>query len=175
MKRLILILGILVFSYPLMAADTTNVAVSFEENEFFIMYYGTAYFKSDAGTDNCITQWMALQGVDFENYVGTLQIYCEDITGTEDVNGYIEFSDTTEADRFKSLATDGDLDQIQTTVVLDTVGLAEGVRCWGAKYMRLKLDGQSGNPHSTPVTWYIFCPKKGAPVGKRTGSVGDCE
>lgn len=161
------------FSFSLFAADTTNVAVSKDEDDFYVIYYGIATFGSAAGTDNCITQWMRVDFVDWAINPGMLQIWCFDASGTEDVNGYVQFSSSDSATSFKELATDADLDQIQTTVIWDTIGVSMGKCMYGAKYMRLKLDGQTGNPNGTKVNYYIYF-QKPATLKKEKANVGSC-
>jgi hypothetical protein len=171
MKRFIILFVVLFCFGQAFAADTTNCAVSFDETDYSLMYYGTLVFGAAGGTDNTTTQWMRIDGLDFENYLGNVQFKAVDITGTEDFNGYIEFCDNTTGADFGALATDADLDAMAITTVTDTVGIALGTRTFGHKYMRIKLDGQTGNPNELDVKWYIFLPKK--ITTKRIGSVGD--
>lgn len=169
------ILFLVLFSFvSVFAADTTNVAVNKEESPYHVMYYGPATMASDGGTDNCTTQWMRIDFLDLATNPGTIQIWTGDLVGTEDVNGYIEFSNSDTSSRFIALNTDPDLDAIATTVKIDTVVVALGKRCYGAKYMRLKFDGQTGNPHSTVVHWYVTFLKPDRPDVKRRADIGDC-
>jgi len=174
MKRLILVALMLVSFTSAFAADTSNVAVSFNETNYSVMYYGVATMGVAGGTDNCTTQWMRTDFIDFTNNLGTLQIWCTDITGTEDINGYIQFSNSTTGTTFKELATDAGLDAISTTVLWDTVGVATGIKTYGATYMRLKLDGQTSSPHSVEVNWYMLFMKPPTHYGKyKIANVGD--
>ena len=175
MKKLALVLIVLVlFSYQSFAADTSNVAVSFSETRYSTMYYGVATMGVAGGTDNCTTQWMRADFIDFDYTPGTLQIWCTDITGTEDINGYIQFSNSTTGTTFKELATDAGLDAISTTVLWDTVGVSMGIKTFGATYMRLKLDGQTSSPHSVEVNWYMLFIKPPELFGKyKIANVGD--
>lgn len=176
MKRLILVTLMLMFvSFTFVfAADTSNVVVTPLETNYSVMYYGVATMGVAGGEDNCTTQWMRCDFIDFTNNPGTLQIWCTDITGTENINGYIQFSNSTTATTFKELATDGGLDAIATTVLWDTVGVAMGVKTYGATYMRLKLDGQTSSPHSVEVNWYMLFAKPPTHYGKyKIANVGD--
>lgn len=155
MKYLGLMFLVLFCSVQIFAADVTNEAVNIEENKRFLMYYGTATFGAAGGTDDVTTQWMLVDFVDWINSPGTLQVWATDISGTEDYNGYVEFSNTTVGANFFYLTTDSDLDQIGITVKWDTVGVALGKKIYGVKYMRLRFDGQTGNPNSLVVNWYI--------------------
>jgi len=168
----VILVSLLIGCSQLFAADTTNVVVNYLESDYSILYYGPAKMGKAGGTDNSITQYMNIEGLDFTNGLGHIQIWATDITGTEDYNGYIEFSNSTTGTTFQSLATDGDLDQMTTTVKLDTVGYANGIKTHGAKYMRLKFDGQTGNPHSLVINWYIYLVKPVSVVGKRIAHVG---
>jgi len=173
MKKLILAMMIFLISLPLMGADATNQTVSYIEDDYTVLYYGTATFGAAGGTDNCYTQLMRIDFLDLTTYPATIQIWCTDVTGTEDVNGFIQFSNTVYDSTFKELGTDTGLDQIQTTVKFDTVGVCLGVKCYGAVYMRLKLDGQAGNPNSTPVNWSILFYKPERYAKTRLASTGD--
>jgi len=176
MKALKLILVFLVISYSsVFAADTTNVVVNFIEQDGWILFYGPATFsqKTSAGTDNSITQWMDISKLDIANNPGEIQLWITNIAGTEDVNGFIQFSNTTTGADFQHLTTDADLDQIQTTVKFDTVGISETIKCNGARYMRLYFDGQTGNPDGASLNWYIFFTKPEKAWNKSIGSVGD--
>ena len=173
MKKALFFSAILFCFVNVQAADTSNVAVNFTETEYSIMYYGPAVMASDGGTDNCTTQWMLVDFIDFATNLGTIQLWCSDSTGTEDVNVYVQFSNSDSANRFFSLATDPDLDALSTSVVWDTVGIALGKRCYGTKYMRLKFDGQTGNPNGTAIHWYIFFLKPDRPSVQYRGAVGN--
>lgn len=155
MKCLGLVLLMLFYCVSIFAADTTNTAVNIEETEYFVMYYGTATFGVAGGTDDVTTQWMKVDFIDWINSLGTLQVWATDIAGTEDYNGFIEFSNTTVGANFFYLATDTDLDALAITVKWDTVGVAMAKKIYGVKYMRLRFDGQTGNPNSLVVNWYI--------------------
>lgn len=172
MKKILVVL-MLVLSSQLFAADTTNCVVNKVETDYFLMYYGPARMGVAGGTDNSTTQWMDISMLDFTNFIGGLQVWCTDITGTEDINGYIQFSNSTTGTTFKELATDAGLDAISTTVLFDTVGVATGKKCFGAKYMRLKFDGQTSSPHQVYVNWYILCPKPDYAKFKSVGGVGN--
>jgi len=146
----------------LQAADTTNVAVNYVEFDNAVLYYGPTTFGAAAGTDNCYTQAMDISFIDRQagaQYPG-IQVWFTDGTGTEDANGFVQFSNSvSRATAFGT--TDGDLDQIQTTVKKDTIGVSEGAfdGLYWSRYMWLKFDGQTGNPNGSVVNWYILIPK----------------
>ena len=173
MKHFILVIALLL-AVNLFAADTTNVAVSYIEDDYSLLYYGTATMGVAGGTDNCITQWMRIDGLDLGSNTGTLQIWCTNITGVEDIDGFIQFSNSEDSLSFQSLATDAGLNALGSAVVFDTVGVARGVRLYSAKFCRLFLDGQTSSPNSVEVNWYMSFTKPSRYSKTRLASVGDC-
>lgn len=155
------------------AADTTNCAVSYYEGDTWIVYYGTVTFGSAGGTDNAYSQAMSIADVsNVADQYAYIQIWFTDGVGTEDANGTVQFSNSTTATTFSGTA-DANLDQIQVTVKTDTIGVVNGALdgLRGNRYMRLKLDGQTGNPNGAVCNYYIKIPKAaGAPKRGVAGS-----
>lgn len=175
MKHLMVLVIALLFVFTsAFAADTTNTVASKYEDDFAVLYYGVANVGVAGGTDKTSTQWMRIDFVDIGNNPGTIQVWCTDITGTEDLNGYIQFSNSTTAATFKELATDTGLDAIAITVKWDTVGVAMGIKTFGARYMRLLFDGQTSSPHDVDINWYVYFNKPAIYAKRRFSSVGNC-
>src|SRR5690606_16601407 len=100
---------------------------------------------------------------DANQNTASVSLVCSDVTGTEDVDVFLELSQ----DRLNWITISTALkDQLQTTLVYDTLNIIGGVNLQQYKnsvWARLKFDGQANNP-STTVSWSAFLPKNtGAP------------
>jgi len=165
-KFLFMIVAIFIMAFgSLFAADTTDTAVNWVEGDTYIIYYGPATFGVAGGEDYCYTQAFYIADCNYE-YGG---IYCYATeAGTEDVNAILEYSAASTAANatFGWATTYADLDAIATTIKSDTLGINAGALD-GFKYSkwaRIKFDGQTGNPHSLVMNWYVYVSKKpGAP------------
>lgn len=182
MKRIFLVFLIFIICLlPLssMAADKQNNAVSKIEGDTWILYYGVISMISTDTTDNHFTQAMYIAGCN-KDY-GYIQIVANDSAGTEDANGLLEYSNAVQSSgviahaTFAGITTNAGLDQIQTTVKRDTVGVVLGTDddFKNSMWMRIKLDGQTSNPHSL-WNWWIWLykdtgtPKNGVAGMKNT-------
>jgi len=134
------------------AANSSNNAVSFFEGEDFILYYGTLAFSSDS-TANHFTKAMDIS--ECNNEIGGLQVVCSNVAGTEDVNVTLQYSNY--LSYFHPSVIDS-IDNVNTTAKIDSVG--DDPNFFKTRYMRLKADGQSGNPAATVLSYYILLDKK---------------
>ena len=176
-KIFVLIISLFLVFNLAFATDTTNVAVSWVEGDTYILYYGAVTFPAAAGTDNAFTQAMDISDcvVKQGELFGGIQVKFVDGTGTEDADGFIEYSNSLTAADFLSV-TDADLNQIQVTTKFDTVGVATAAMDYFqfSRYIRLKLDGQTGNPNGAVCNFYLKvykregAPKKGCAGAKDT-------
>ena len=166
-KFLIMIVAILFMAFgSLFAADTTDTQVNWKEGDTWILYYGPATFGVAGGTDNAYTQAFFIGEANLE--YGGISCYGTNIAGTEDVNPILEYSQEKDGVNasFGGAITYADLDQVVTTLKTDTLGIELAVDDGFKRslWARIKFDGQTGNPHSLSMNWYVFLHKKpGAP------------
>lgn len=167
MKRLILLFLVMFCFYNIAgAADAANASsTTILEGNRWVIYYGTITFGAAGGTDNATSSAFYIGECNLE--YGGIQVYFTDGAGTEDANGFLQYSNDPDVDlTYFTSTTYSDLDQIQVTAKYDTIGINNGVND-PFKYMNwmvLKLDGQSGNPNSSVCNFFIFLHKKeGAP------------
>lgn len=179
MKRISLFLIILIALFAFaqqsfaVLADVANKSVGIIEGDTYIVYYGSTTFSATDSTSNLTTRAMYV-GDSNESY-GTIRVWCTNGTGTEDVNGFLLYSNYTLDLTYFTGNTDAGLDQIQTTAKFDSVGCiksgANDLFLNGARWMVFKMDGQSGNPgglndvnDACVVNWEIYLKKNvGAP------------
>lgn len=160
-KLILLFLVVLLCVVPVFAGTTYNQTVSYTIVPGGVIYHGTIDMTDDT-TGVFYTQAFLISFQDRTNYA-YLDIVCSDISGeTEDVNAWLFYSNDevpTVANGFVG-ATDKDLDAISTTLVADTATIQEGdPKFKSAMWCSLKIDGQTGNPHTT-VTCHLFVPIK---------------
>lgn len=151
---ILMILGALYYYTPkeAEAANSSNNTVSFFEGEDFILYYGTIAFSSDS-TANHFTKAMDIS--ECNNEIGGLQVVCSNVTGTEDVNVTLQYSNY--LSYFHPSVTDS-IDNVAIAAKIDSVGADPNF--YKTRYMRLKADGQAGNPAATVLSYYILLDKK---------------
>ncbi len=150
----------------LFAADRKNAAAdsdSWREGPTFVVYEDTLMFADGEKTDNVYSQalWIADANLEY----GQISAWCSDGTGTEDVDIYVEYSaDPSAADSSFSGSATAYLDQVQTTAKWDTLGIDPATlkqdRMRGALWVRIKADGQTGNPANTILHYSLFFHKK---------------
>jgi hypothetical protein len=160
-KILMVAMALLILWAPLMVwgADVYNEPVRWYETKSHVVYYGIC---DTMGTDNSFTQWFCILGLaDYPAYGWAI---CTNGTGTEDVNVLVEYSmsganATALADANNSGAVDG-LDALTVTYKSDTLTTYEGTASPQFKtkpiWMRLKFDGQTGNPANSDVYWWAI-------------------
>lgn len=158
MRKNILLFALLLLALPalIFGQDTYDYTVNFEPGIDYIRYYGTVDMSSDA-TGNHYTQAFLIGNANAVD--GGVKVICSDVTGVEDVNGFIEYSD--DLKNWKVGATDTNLDSISIVLkatLIGKVGANDETLFHTSKWARLKLDGQTGNPGTT-VTWSVFVSK----------------
>jgi len=146
------------FAIPLQA-QTYDSAVTVVEGSTFIRYTGSAEVTT---TESTYTQAMFLADAS-ANYA-FIAASLPDVTGTEDVNVLVEFSND-----LLNWTAGGTtvIDQLTTTARYDTLNSVAGTEFtyWkGSVWFRLVFDGQTGNPTNT-ASWNVILPKNaGAPL-----------
>ena len=139
-------------------AQTYDAAVNVVEGSTYIRYTGAISVDTTAST---YTQAMLLaeanQGLSF------IRASMPDVTGSEDVNVLIEFSNNL-SDWTAGATTV--IDALDATAVFDSLNFinsTEFLHWKGSIWFRLVFDGQTGNPSNT-VTFDAVLPKNtGAP------------
>lgn len=152
-------LFILIFAMLMMipaVAQTYDSAANEAEGASYIRYTGSAAITT---TESTYTQAMAIG--DANQSIGVVKLRLPDVSGTEDVNVFVEFSN--DLQNWTSIST-AVYDALSTTAIydsLDTVGGAALLEYKGSTWMRLHFDGQTGNPTNT-LYWDVFLPKNTA-------------
>lgn len=159
MKKSIFSFLILMFALALpVLSQTYDSPVTEVEGASYIRYTGAAAITT---TESTYTQAMHIG--DANQGIGTVTLSLPDVTGTEDVNVFVEFSQDLLTWTSISAAVK---DQLSTTAAFDSVHVVAGttlIEFKGSVWMRLHFDGQTGNPTNT-LTWSVFLPKNsGAP------------
>lgn len=161
MKKLIITLLFMVLGFGLfVAGDTYDYKTNIDEGRTYVRYLGQIDMSNDT-TGNHYTQ--ALFIGDANQATGMLQAVCSNVPGTENVNVFLQLSN----DRLNWIEIPTAIRTgLSTTVIYDTLNIINGVNRVEYKnsvWMRLKFDGQTGNP-STTITWSAYLPKNpGAP------------
>lgn len=149
----------------LASAQTYNTPVTTVEGATYVRYTGSVDMTTDS-TGSHYTQAMSI--ADANSGSGAVQLRLPNVTGTEDVNVFVEFSyDLLNWSAISTAVTDG----LSTTVVYDSlhsVGGADLFEFESSVWMRLHFDGQSGNPSNT-LYWNVYLPKN---TGAPTSGVG---
>lgn len=161
--------AVLVLSgFTAILGTTYNQTVNISEGETTVSYYGTVDMSADT-TGTWYTQDMYIG--DMNESAAYIRAVASDVTGTEDVNVTVEFSN----DRL-TWDTVGDvIDNLNTSVVYDTLSTVAGTALAQYKanrWMRIKFVGQTGNP-STTLTWYAFLQKNAGASDSRVGRVAN--
>lgn len=148
---------------PAQAGDTYNQSVQWFEGETFILYYGTIAFSTDS-TGNFYTR--AMDVGEANDAVGSIRADASDVTGTEDINIAIEYSNAPTAE-YTTSSIDI-LDQVTTTAKVDSLG--DDPQFFQHRWVRLKADGQAGNPAATTLSWWLFVKKRAGAPAKCAGA-----
>lgn len=169
-------------------ADVENKTAEFIEAKDHVIFYGTVTFSETDSTNNLYTQAMYVGDCDFQTTYGALHIWYPAFSGApatqRDVHifieGYIYPSATLrDATYFKSTSAtadpqlDLDLSADTAGALLDTLGVISGALdiALTSEWIRLRFDGQAGNPGKqggNTYNWSLKVPKKidGATWGK---------
>ncbi|MCB1323526.1 MAG: hypothetical protein KDK34_24925 [Leptospiraceae bacterium] len=171
MKRILFLLVALFLSFQALAGDNYNGTTSvYSEGHTYVVYKFTGTFTGADSTGNWYSKGMFIGDAnDSDGYVQVT--LANSASGTEDVNGFIEYS--YDGVTWTAGATDANLDAISTTTINDTLGIAGGadqLLFHNSNLMRVKLDGQAGNPQTT---WTVYVTLKKDPVyDRRPDNIG---
>lgn len=165
MKRIFLIFTLLVtllLSGIVSAADTYDKNVTLlSESKFHKLVRVDQFLFSDS-TGNYYSEPINLAGLNVSD--GYIQVLHTNVTGTEDIDVTLQYSFT--KSNFGTWTTgtaDANLTQLTGgTAVYDTLGIADGadqILFHSSVWLRVKYDGQSGNPSATQVTTYLWFTK----------------
>lgn len=179
MKRLISLLFTVVFltllSVNLIAGDTYDQTAVCYEDDKVVVFSGTVTFTGD-GTGNWYTQ--ALYIPDCRYYHAYFTGWTNAESG-DDVNIFVEYSNDRSIWKLSSQASGQIIDDLNGGTVqadtIDVVAATQDCVFKGAVWMRLKLDGQTGNPVTTEVTWIVTLTKTESGFGRirHSGRVKD--
>lgn len=170
MKNKLLLFALLCV-FPLFAGaqDTYDYSVSIDEGLSFVRYTGSLNVFPDT-TGNHYTQAMFIG--DLNQNTGMFQGICSNVPGTESVNVLLQVSN----DRLNWVEIASPLrSALATTAVYDTVNVIQGVNrieYRNSVWMRLKFDGQTGNPRTT-ISWSVYLPKNTAAPPRGVGAVAN--
>lgn len=156
-------------------ADVKNKATtSYQEDAYNVYWYGKIAFSATDSTNNIWTKalWIGDSNLDVED--GVIQMWGNAASGI-DVNAYLEGSGSVYDASFSSFVTDTKLDALgSATPVLtglqrsfiggsgtlaDSTALNLSSDC---EFLRLKFDGQAGNPATAVIYFVVTIPKKPA-------------
>ncbi len=154
-KQVIVLLSLL--SFGLIAGDNYNQQTFVQESEKRLIY--RVSFTMTDSTGNYYSKRMYIGDANVND--GHIQIVQTNEAGTEDVDYTLQFS--YDGKTFTSSSADDELTQVGTSTVSDTLGIVDGSNdnnFHNFPFMRLKADGQSGNPQTT-VTVYVNLRKDG--------------
>ncbi|MEP0004576.1 MAG: hypothetical protein ABJ387_03520 [Balneola sp.] len=143
-------------------AQTYNTPVSSSEGASYVRYSGTVDMTADG--DSIASHYsQAVYIGDSNQSIGVIQFAVPDVTGTEDINVFIEVSDNRKD--WISIST-AVKDQLTAGTTLDSLHVVGGVTLLefkGSVWLRIHIDGQTSNPSNT-ITWDVYLPKNsGAP------------
>lgn len=142
---------------------TSQAAVTVQEGPGYIVYSATV---DTVGTDTFHTPAFAIGGLDKTCATTCLNLLLEawavDETGTEDVNIAVHYSsDIGQPSNWNVVSTDV-IDNLTTTVVSDTLSTVAGAVpavFRTARWVRISVAGQSGNPADSDVNLRIYAVK----------------
>ena len=162
---LVMILIVAMFSL-VQSATSYDETVTKYDVPGVLVYKGTITISDSAANDTYYTQAFMIGGV--SSAYGYGYFYCAE-AGTEDVNVFIEYSN--DLITWTAGTTDSDLDAVGTTVVGDTLGIAQGSDYYLYRtkiYARLKVVvGQNMN---STTFYYDMGWKK--PAGSERANLG---
>jgi hypothetical protein len=168
MKLLNLLLAFLLVIVPivnLFPADNYNQTTDvFNESPVSVTYKVT--FTMSDSTGNYYSESLYIGDANTSD--GSIYISQLNVAGTEDVDYTLQ----TSHDGSSNWTTAADeLTQVGTTAINDTLGIIDGANDWNfhnKPWLRIKADGQAGNPQTT-VTIYVTLVKVSAGEVYRTG------
>jgi len=160
LQTLLMILCLVIVSVSVQAAaidSTFNVASHPDEGATYVRYAGTVDMSADS-VGTYFTQ--ALFIGDANQGTAVLRAVCSNVTGTEDVTVYAQFSmDRKNWDDAGAIKTSLGTSFAYT----DSVGKAQSTWYKGDLWVRFRIVGNTGNAPTT-VSWDLFVPKTtGAP------------
>jgi len=161
---------------PLFSGDTENHRVSFIESSSFVCYADSAQYTTSTETDLLYTAAFWLGDVDLASI--QLVQWMSQVTGTEDVDTYIQLSNHPgtiyNGQSYvpdSSFSTGVKLIDLQSVAVKkDTFNIATQTGYDRALWGRLYHSGQTGNPVNSIVWWSLFCRKVSGAPEKSAGS-----
>jgi len=157
MMRLFLttLLTLILLVPSVFAADTYDNTINVRESETSVIVTGTISFTG-AAEDNHYTQAIYIGDCNVQNCF--IAAYTNNQSG-DDVNVFVEYSADRSTWKLSTQASGQILDDLNGgTLQADTVNVVAGaadVLFNSTIWMRLKHDGQSGNPEATTVTFFL--------------------
>jgi len=158
-KSFLLLMMLTAFAF---SATHYNEAVTVTIVPGGVIYSGTIDMTGDS-TGTYYTKAFDVTIQDRTN-LAWINVICSNVAGTEDVNGFLFYSNAENPTVANGVIgpTDGDLDAIGTTAKIDTASIQAGSpRFRGSRWCSVKIIGQSGNPLTT-FSWWIFVPCSGS-------------
>ncbi len=160
---LLLMLIISLFVNVQAFSQTYDTPVNASEGATYVKYSGTVDMTADG--DSIASHYsQALYIGDSNQSVALIQFSVPDVTGTEDLNVFAEFSQNRKDWSSVSAAIH---DQLTAGVTYDTLHIINTtsiIELQGSVYLRIHVDGQTGNPSNT-ITWDAYLKKnQGAPA-----------
>ena len=157
-------------------ADVANKTASYEEYDDHVVFYGSVTFSATDSTNNLYTQAMYVGDCDFQTTYASIHIWYPAITvapaTSRDVQvffeGYTYPSGTArDGTYFKSTSAtvdpqlDLDLGADTAGALFDTVGVNAGATdiALTSEWIRLRFDGQAGNPGALGGNTYYWAIK----------------
>ena len=175
---ILLVISIITTAWATLA-DVENKTASFVEHKEYVIFYGSVTFSVTDSTNNLYTQAMYIGDCDFQTTRGALHIWYPAFSGApataRDVHVFLEgyiYPSATKRDATYFKSTSGtvdpqlDLDLAADTgaALFDTVGVVSGALdiALTSEWMRLRFDGQAGNPGAqggNTYYWSLKVPK----------------
>lgn len=156
---------------------TTQAAVLVQEGPGYVVYSATV---DTVGTDTFRTPAFHIGGLDKTCATTCLNLFAEawasNGTGTEDVDITVEFSSDVGQPSNWDAASANAFTQVTTTAQFDTLSTIAGAvdqEFRSARWVRLVVAGQSGNPGDSDVTLRIYAVKPAALQGSIGAAVNN--
>ena len=166
-------------------ADSSNHTVSVKQTDTEVVFYGTLKFSSNDSTSSLFTQ--AIETEHFDVYQPIVfQIHGNSAAAAQDVNIFIEGSNSLEDSTFENFHTinyfddvdlfsaDGPLIHVINFKIEAKDSLATGISrrtyhtsiaglidpAFLCRYIRIEADGQAGNRADVVLKWWLRAKKK---------------
>jgi hypothetical protein len=154
MKRYFLIFLVLLLPVMIIASDHYNETVTVKDvGKETITFTGSSLMAD--GTDNYFSQAFLIDDL---NFYDSYLVAVTNAETNDDVNVHVQYSFDRETWYDATTASGQVLDDVHDGVLqADTVNVTAGVPdplYKAAIWARVKLDGQSGNPATTVLTWW---------------------